>query len=203
MADPLSDPEWLKRERAALARARAGDAEGLAEIYRTLARPLYARVLLPRLGDPQLAKEALSDTFRTLIERLAEFEDRGAGLWPWLSRIARHRAIDLLRARTRGTQALSRLETEQTPLPEQPDVEAELGALEQMARRKAEIASVLGTIHPRYRRVLELRFLEQRERAECAAALAVTVATFDVLLLRALRGFRKAYLSRFGEAADD
>ena len=52
---------------------------------------------------------------------------------------------------------------------------------------------MLARLNPRYRRALELRFFEERSRQECAAALEVKLGTFDVLLLRALRAFRKEW----------
>jgi DNA-directed RNA polymerase specialized sigma24 family protein len=68
--------------------------------------------------------------------------------------------------------------------PAAPGDEVDLPAL------RAAVAAVLAAIHPRYRRALELRFFEERPREECAAVLEVKPATFDVLLLRALRAFR-------------
>ena len=52
---------------------------------------------------------------------------------------------------------------------------------------------VLAGIHVRYATVIRLRLCEEKPRAVCAAALGVSVETFDVLLLRAVRAFRKAY----------
>ena len=59
---------------------------------------------------------------------------------------------------------------------------------------RAAVAAALGRINPRYRRALELRFFEERERGDCAAALEIKLGTFDVLLLRALRAFRAAWV---------
>ena len=56
--------------------------------------------------------------------------------------------------------------------------------------------NVLAAISPRYRRAIELRFLEDRPREQCAALLEVKLGTFDVLLLRALRAFRQAWEAR-------
>ncbi len=56
------------------------------------------------------------------------------------------------------------------------------------------VATALARINPRYRRALELRFFEDQDRDRCAAALEVKIGTFDVLLLRALRAFRAAWL---------
>jgi RNA polymerase sigma-70 factor (ECF subfamily) len=54
-------------------------------------------------------------------------------------------------------------------------------------------------LNARYRRAIELRFVEEFSREECAAALDVKIGTFDVLLLRALRAFRKEWTTRFGD----
>jgi RNA polymerase sigma-70 factor (ECF subfamily) len=69
--------------------------------------------------------------------------------------------------------------------------------LHEQGRLRDAVGAVLGAINPRYRRALELRFLEERPRTECAQALAVTLGTFDVLLLRALRAFRAAWQTQF------
>ena len=53
---------------------------------------------------------------------------------------------------------------------------------------------MLSRINPRYRRAIELRFFEEQPREACAQALDVQIGTFDVVLLRALRAFRAAWL---------
>jgi RNA polymerase sigma-70 factor (ECF subfamily) len=55
------------------------------------------------------------------------------------------------------------------------------------------VQSTLGQINARYREAISLRFLEDQSREACAARLGVKVGTFDVLLLRALRAFRKRW----------
>jgi len=53
-------------------------------------------------------------------------------------------------------------------------------------------------MNPRYKRAIELRFLEERTRQECADVLEVKLGTFDVVLLRALRAFRKEWEALMG-----
>ncbi|GAB5540802.1 MAG: hypothetical protein SangKO_005620 [Sandaracinaceae bacterium] len=55
------------------------------------------------------------------------------------------------------------------------------------------VSAVLERINPRYARAISLRFFEDRSREECAAGLDVKIGTFDVVLLRALRAFRKEW----------
>jgi DNA-directed RNA polymerase specialized sigma24 family protein len=60
---------------------------------------------------------------------------------------------------------------------------------------------VLAGMNPRYARAIRLRFFDELSREVCAEALEVTVATFDVVLLRALRAFKKTWTMEIGEPA--
>ena len=188
--DPKS-AAWLREERGLIARAKAGDREAVARLYRAFAPRLYARVLVPRLGDRQAAEDALSETFRVALERLDRFEPRGASVYFWLARIAANRANDMHRVRGRTRRALASFEGLVAPLLEGERAPGEaLEAVEEGRRLRAAVREVLGAIRPRYRRAIELRFFEERSRADCAAAMEVKLGTFDVVLLRALRAFR-------------
>ena len=163
-----------------------------------MAPPLYARILLPQLGDAQAAEDVLAETFARAIERLDGYQDRGGSIWSWLVTIARNRALDLHRARARDGRAAGQLRgaARAASLGERGDAgdagpRPASGCVTRWRRRCRRI-------NPRYRRALELRFFEERERAECAALLEVKLGTFDVLLLRALRAFRAEWLDSKG-----
>lgn len=171
---------------------KRGDRAAFQRLYQVMAPPLYARILVPRLGDPAAAEEALADTFARAIERLDSYQDRGGSIWSWLVAIAANRALDLHRERARDGRALAGFQALLGPI--LADAEAPRDeALDQVKLRDA-VAATLARINPRYRRALELRFFEEQERDRCAAALEVKIGTFDVLLLRALRAFRAAWL---------
>jgi RNA polymerase sigma-70 factor (ECF subfamily) len=188
----FNDPVWLERERRLLGELRRGDRTAFSPLYRAFAQPLYARVLLPRLGDRQAAEDVLAETFRTMLEKLDQYDDRGGSIWSWLATVAANRARDVERERARRGQALRGFALLSAPLleaqPPGPGDDAGDGA-----RLQATVTKVLDQLNPRYRRALTLRFLEDRPRVECAALLEVKVATFDVLLLRALRAFRERW----------
>jgi RNA polymerase sigma factor (sigma-70 family) len=181
----FNDPAWLEEERRCLRALRRGDGPAFARLYRAFAGPLYARVLLPRLGDAQAAEDALADTFRTMLEKLDTFEDRGGSVWSWLATVAANKAHDAHRERARDGRALRAFQRLAAPL-----VGADAPADPHLG---AAVAAALGDINPRYRRALELRFLEDRPREECAREMQVKLGTFDVLLLRALRAFRERW----------
>jgi RNA polymerase sigma-70 factor (ECF subfamily) len=188
----FDDPAWLQEERRLLGELRRGDRSAFSRLYRALAQPLYARVALPILGDRQAAEDVLAETFRTLLEKLDQYEDRGGSIWSWLATIAANKSRDVERERARRGQALRGFARLSAPLLDAqapgPGDDARDGACLQEA-----VTRVMAELNPRYRRALTLRFLEERSRAECAELLEVKVATFDVVLLRALRAFRERW----------
>lgn len=196
----FTDPKWLEEERRCLGAIRRGERDGLRRLYEVLAPPLYGRVLLPQLGDPQAAQDVLAETFARAIAELDRYEDRGGSIWSWLVTIARNRARDLRRAQAREGRYLASFEALLAPMIGAEGVagDAELDR----ARLGEAVKGTLSRINPRYRRALELRFFEERERVECAATLEVKLGTFDVLLLRALRAFRADWLNSHAETAD-
>jgi RNA polymerase sigma-70 factor (ECF subfamily) len=192
--DASDDGERLKWERDCLARARRGDRAAFAELYDAFAGELFRRVLMPRLGNRQAAEDALAETFRTLLERLDDYEDQGKSVWHWLCRIAINKATDMHRVKGRTSRALANFEGLLKPLAIGPsDPGAELAMRIESEHVKQAVADVLERLNPRYRRAIELRFLEDRSREQCAEMLEVKIGTFDVLLLRALRSFRKEW----------
>jgi RNA polymerase sigma factor (sigma-70 family) len=194
----LNDPAWLDEERQLVERAAAGDREAVAQLYAALAPPLYGRVLLPLLGDRDAAEDALAETFRVAIERLAGFRHQGVSLWYWLQAIGRNKAMDLHRARARAHRVLATFARLLEPLAPWGEAAGVAFTEHDQRRLRDAVAEALGRINPRYRRALEARFLQERSRDECAQILGVTLGTFDVLLLRALRAFRRDWQEHHG-----
>ncbi|HEY3353399.1 MAG TPA: sigma-70 family RNA polymerase sigma factor [Polyangia bacterium] len=193
MGTSFNDPAWLAEERELVRRARAGERAAIGRLYDAFAGPLYGQVLLPRLGEAEAAQDVLAETFRVALERLGDWRDEGVSLGFWLARIGANKAMDLHRARARSGRALRSFARLLAPLC--PAVQEPEGALgdEELERVRARVQEVLGRLPPRYRAALTLRLLEERPRAECAEALAVKVPTFDVVLLRAVRAFRREW----------
>lgn len=193
MSDDVFERAAEPWERACVERARKGDRRAFAELYRAHAPRLYARVLMPRLGDASAAEDALSETFRALIEHLPELRADGPSLWPWLCRVAANKALDVHRRRARTQRALVQFEGLLGPIEHALDPGSEHEASSGRAALRARVGQVLETIAPRYRRAIELRFIEDLPRERCAELLEVKLGTFDVLILRALRAFRQAW----------
>jgi RNA polymerase sigma factor (sigma-70 family) len=188
----VDDSAELDAERALVLRAQAGERAALGVILQKHGPRLYRSVLLPRLGSAGTAEEALSRTYVKVLERFDRFTWQAVGVYPWLRVVALRVALDMLRARKREL------------LFEPDDVERELEHAERDAREadelerydlncaKQRVRDVLARINPRYADAIRLRILEERSREEAALSLGVSVATFDVVLHRAMAALRKA-----------
>lgn len=200
-AEPSSDTrEWvswdLEKERGLCRAAQRGDREAMRQLLSHFADPLFAGVILPRVGDRADAEDILRETMLRAVERMPrQFQWRDSGLFPWLRRIA----VNLITDRGRRQQSRRRMEesylAEVHTLPPRVEAGAEAALIEAEERRVAleQLQQALGTINERYRRAIELRLLQGRERSEAAEALGVSVATFDVVLHRALKALRSAW----------
>ena len=183
-----------KWEHKRVTRARRGDRGAFAELYEAYAGPIYTQILLPRLGNEEAAEDALAETFRAALERLHQFQDQGRGIWPWLVRIATNKANDIHRKHARTGRALTSFEHLMAPIAREMDLPESRAAHKQLQEQlKKHVHEVLTKINPRYRRAIELRFWGDRSRQDCADEMDVKLGTFDVLILRALRAFRKQW----------
>src|SRR5712691_11063365 len=96
MGGAAADDEPADRE--LLRRMRAGDESALEALYARYAGLVYT-LALRIVGDGELAREVLQDTFLRCWSGAAMYDAaRGRVPW-WLMGIARNRAIDLLRSR--------------------------------------------------------------------------------------------------------
>jgi len=106
--EPVADPELLRR-------MRLGDEAALEALYVRYGGLVYT-LALRIVGDPELAREVVQDTFlRSWDGRETYDAQRGRVPW-WLMGIARNRAIDLLRSRSHQ----ARIRERATPLSEIP-----------------------------------------------------------------------------------
>jgi RNA polymerase sigma factor (sigma-70 family) len=191
----------LEAERALCERAHAGDRAALGQILRQHGPSLYRSVLLPRLGSDAAAQDALGETYARVVERFHQFTWQNSGVYPWLRVVAMRIALDVLRSRRRET------------LFEPADIEREIDASERdpnrsgdaelcekrdLAEARARVDAALAQLNPRYAAAIRLRVLEERTREEVAVTLGVSVATFDVVLHRAMGSLKKALASGLG-----
>lgn len=193
----LNDTAQRLWERQCLARALRGEPAAFGEIYDAYAARVYERVLLPVLGNPAAAEDALAETFRVAWQKLADFEPGKVSIYYWLARIARNKALDLHRARKVSGRALANFASLLEPLCTAHDSPEELLEREVSRHDLGEaVQATLSELNERYRHAIELRFLQDLSRETCAERLGIKLGTFDVLILRALRSFRNHWQER-------
>jgi RNA polymerase sigma-70 factor (ECF subfamily) len=182
-------------EEVLVARAKEGDRRALGLILTRFGPTLYRSVLLPRLGNPGVAEQALGDTYARVIEKIGSFEWQGVGIYPWLRVVALRVALDLLRARRREVlfepEDLQREADAAVEDVGNPNLSEALIERRDLESSRAKLAGALDKINPRYAAAIRLRIIEERTRDEVAAELGVSTATFDVILHRAMTALRK------------
>jgi RNA polymerase sigma-70 factor (ECF subfamily) len=186
----------LEAERRHVEEAQAGNLDAMRPILERYAQPLYGSVILPRLGDAASAEDVLRDTLATAVEKISRFTWQGKSIYPWLRQIAINKVYDVHR-QSKRSRKLADAMVHEVALESDPETHADAQLIADQERRahRARIDETLGRLNERYRSAIELRLIDELPREECARQLGVTLGTFDVLLFRAVRAFRK----HFGE----
>ncbi len=184
----------LEAERLICERAGQGDRAAMGELLRKYGPILYRSVLLPRLGSQAVAQDALAETYARVVERFDRFSWQSCGFYPWLRVVGLRIALDILRSKRRELlfepDDLQReMDASQTDLTSRG--EAELCEKRDLADARARVDEAMKVLNPRYAQAIRLRVLEEQSREEVAQTMGVTVATFDVVLHRALSALKK------------
>lgn len=193
---PLDEEERLIRA------AQDGHLDAMRPLLERYAPPLYASVILPRLGNAVAAEDVLRDTLATAVEKIDRFTWQGKTIYPWLRQIAINKIFDVHRSNKRSRRLADAI-AQELPVETDPDSSADavIMAEQERAAHRVQIDGTLGDLPERYRAAIELRLVQELPREECARRFQVTVGTFDVLLHRAVRAFRKRFGDRLPAAA--
>ena len=197
-SEPATHVE-LAEEQRLVEEAQQGNLDAMRPLLERYAAPLYGTVILPRLGDAASAEEVLRDTLATAVEKIRKFTWQGKTIYPWLRQIAINKVFDVHR-QSRRSRRLADAMAHEVELESDPATHADAQLIADQERRvhRARIGETLATLQERYRLAIELRLIQELPREDCAQRLGVTIGTFDVLLFRAVRAFRK----HFGERAE-
>jgi len=158
--------------------ARRGDTDAFAALVRMHQASVYS-IGLRMLGRRDAAEDLSQDVFLQLYRRLDSIESL-EHLGFWLRRVAANMAIDWLRRRSHGP-TLPLEPGEEIAANEEPDADP------MMSRA---IAGLLGELAPAARAVMVLRYQEDRDVAEIAAALEMPVNTVKSHIKRSLTALR-------------
>ncbi len=196
-SEPAGDQSReLEEEQRLVEEAQRGNLDAMRPILERYAQPLYGTVILPRLGDTASAEEVLRDTLATAVEKINKFTWQGKSIYPWLRQIAINKVFDVHR-QSKRSRRLADAMAHELPVESDPASHADAQLIADQERRthRSRIDDTMELLQERYRTAIELRLVQELPREECAKRLGVTIGTFDVLLFRAVRAFRK----HFGE----
>ncbi len=202
-SEPATAVEIAEEQRLVEA-AQAGNLDSMRPILERYAQPLYGTVILPRLGNAASAEEVLRDTLATAVEKIRRFTWQGRSIYPWLRQIAINKVFDVHRQSKRSRRLADALAHE-VATESDPDSHADAQLMADQERRshREKIEATMELLAERYRLAIELRLVQELPREECAKRLTITIGTFDVLLFRAVRAFRKHFGSDLTESSPD
>lgn len=166
-----------------LIEAAQADPARFVELYDRYFHRVYAYALR-RTGVRVEAEDITSEVFERAMANLSRFEWRGVPLVAWLYRIAANAMAD--RRRETGRDSAE-------PPPDVPD-SRESYEIE----RRAMLFELVDRLPEAQRRVIEMRFVEEKSIREIAAALGRTEGAVKQLQLRALANLRKSMEGRNG-----
>jgi RNA polymerase sigma factor (sigma-70 family) len=199
VASEPATPSELAEEQRLVEQAQHGNLDAMRPLLERYAAPLYGTVILPRLGDAAAAEDVLRDTLATAVEKIRRFTWQGKTIYPWLRQIAINKVYDVHRQAKRSRRLadamVHEVAAESDPASH---ADAQLIADQERRAHRDRIEETMQLLQERYRLAIELRLVQELPREDCARRLGVTIGTFDVLLFRAVRAFRK----HFGERAE-
>lgn len=147
-----------------MARVRAGDQDALAEIYDRHGTMVYS-IALRFLRDPGNAQDLTHDVFLVIWEHPERYRPEVGPFAPWFYRVARNRAIDVLRRSRRMTQPGDQNLFELSL----PDPDPDPADLAWVSIEAGRVRAALRSLPDIQRTVIELAYfrgLTQREMSE-------------------------------------
>jgi RNA polymerase sigma-70 factor (ECF subfamily) len=161
----------------ALVEAAQKDPRLFAELYESNFERVYAYIAR-RVGNRAEAQDLTSHVFQQALANIGRFEWRGTPFAAWLYRIAAN-AIVNHSARAARERSLPQ---PGDPAPEQPDLDA--------AERRAHLFRLVSELPEDQRRVVQMRFAEEKSIREIAQALGRSEGAVKQLQFRALQALR-------------
>ena len=168
----MSTPEF-QHERNLVAAAQA-DPQHFLELYDRYFHRVWAYVIR-RAHDRAEAEDITSEVFRRALENLGGYEWRGAPFFAWLMRIAANVQSD--RWQKTGKESGD-------PPPETAGADIDV-------EQRAMLFQLIDRLPEAQRRVIELRYMEERSLLETAGALGKTEGAVKQLQRRALEYLRE------------
>ncbi len=173
-------PGFLDGDDRLLVEAAQKDPSRFAELYELNFARVYGYIAR-RVADRDAVQDLTSEVFHKALANIQSFEWRGVPFAGWLLRIASNAIADRSK---RGAREI----TGQDELPDIPDLNAK-PKLEE-ADQCARLFFLVGQLPNDQRRVINMRFAEEKSIRDIAQALGRTEGAVKQLQLRALQNLR-------------
>lgn len=184
----LSDTELVRR-------LQIGDEQALSELYRRFGGLVYS-VAYRVVSDHALAEEIMQDAFLNCWNKADSFRPAAGRVAPWLARIARNRAIDVIRGRQH--QARLRERTPLAPLREMSSGDHGDAVVFQQA-----ISEAVAELPEAQRIVVELAYYGGKTQTEIARDLDQPLGTVKSRTRSAMNQLRRSLQSSFGTSGKE
>ncbi|HVS12536.1 MAG TPA: sigma-70 family RNA polymerase sigma factor [Thermoanaerobaculia bacterium] len=189
-ADPFGDS-------ALIARARSGDVEAREHLARRYRDPAYL-LALQLLGDPEEARDLTQECLMRFFVTLERF-DAERPVLPWLRRIVRNGAVDLIRRRrVRRADSLDSSGPEGEAI-EVHDARADTQAGSLDRERQRLVWGCVQQLRAAHREIVVLRDYQDLSYEQIAAVLDVPVGTVMSRLHRARQALRARVVEQVPE----
>jgi RNA polymerase sigma-70 factor (ECF subfamily) len=176
--------------------AAAGDERALGPLYDRYGPVLYA-VAYRIVGQRADAEEVVIEAFAQAWRDAPRFESGRGSVAGWLTMIARSRALDLVRARSRRERitATAAADRPDSP-PAMGDWRGDPAAGVELAERRVRVREALETLSPPQRQAIELAYFEGLSQSEIAERLQEPLGTIKTrvrLGMQKLREFLRPF----------
>jgi len=185
---PASKRSPEQAEERLLVEAAQKDPARFAEVYEINFERVYA-FIARRVGDRDSAEDLTSEVFHKALANLRRFEWRGVPFAAWLLKIAANAIAD------RAQRAGRELAVDDPPeLREEASADVGLEEVEDRAR----LFRLVGQLPEDQRRVIAMRFAEEKSIREIAEELGRTAGAVKQLQFRGLQNLRTKFAGKPG-----
>jgi len=172
-----------------LYRCQRGDVEAFGVLYERYVERVY-RFICFLTRNPAEAEDLTAETFLRAWQAINRYRWRGKPLLAWLLTIAHNLVVSHVRRNSRQGHSLERMWLEGRTSGAHPEEDY-------VARLQYEkVLQAVQSLKPLERQGILLRFVDQMDYPEVAAALGKTVNSIRVTQFRALRNLRRMLLSK-------
>jgi RNA polymerase sigma-70 factor (ECF subfamily) len=175
-----------------IAQVAGGDERAIATLYERYGGVLYA-VAYRIVGQRADAEEVVIEAFAQAWREASRFASERGSVAGWLTMIARSRALDTVRARSRRDRLTASAAADRTGLsPAMGEWQPDPARVVEHAERRAKVREALESLAPAQRQAIELAYFEGLSQSEIAERLQEPLGTVKTRVRLAMQKLRES-----------